>query len=498
MLSSTDPFDRALAELVAPPTWQNPRVTGRYDLVVLGGGTAGLVAAIGAAVVGARVALVERELLGGDCLTFGCVPSKALLHAARLAHAARTSVEVGLDGEASRVRFEVVMRHLRETRVKIAPHDAARTLAQHGVDVFFGEGKLSGRDTVEVAGQHLPFVKALLATGTKPAVPAIDGLVETGFLTNETIFGLTALPERLVVLGGGPVGCELGQAFRRLGSEVTIVGRDPRLLPKDEEDASLALRAAFEREGIGLVLGATVTRARSENGRKVLVTSDGLEIEGDALLVAVGRTPSTRGLGLEEAGIDVGERGIVLDDHLRTTNADVYAAGDVASEEKLTHAAEAMARAALTNALFFGRSRRSELVIPHCTFTDPELAHVGIDRAEARRRGKRVVTLQLPLGENDRAAIDGNDEGFVRVHLTRWTGRILGATIVGRGAGELLAPLVLAMSRGLPMSAFTRAIFPYPTTAEIWRRLADEHARTLFRPWMKRLIARLLSWRRAR
>ncbi len=498
MLSPTDPLDRALTDLVAPASWQNPRVTGRYDLVVLGGGTAGLVAAIGAAVVGAKVALVEKALLGGDCLIFGCVPSKALLHAARIAHAARTSGELGIEGEVSQVRFDVVMRHLRETRVKIAPHDAARTLAEHGVDVFFGEGKLTARDAVEVAGQHLPFFKALLATGTTPTVPDIDGLADVGFFTNETIFGLTTLPERLVVLGGGPVGCELGQAFRRLGSEVTIVGRAPRLLPKDEEDASLALRVAFEREGIGLVLGATVTRVRAKGEKKVLTTSDGLEIEGDALLVAVGRTPSTKGLGLEEGGIDAGEHGVAVDDHLRTTNPNVYAAGDVASEQKLTHVAEAMARVALMNALFFGRSRRSELVVPHCTFTDPEIAHVGIGHAEAERRGTRVVTLQLPIGENDRAAIDGNDGGFVRVHLTRWTGKIMGATIVGRGAGELVAPLVLAMTSGLRMAAFTRAIFPYPTTSEIWRRLADEHARTLLAPWMRRLLARLLAWRRPR
>ncbi|MEO8797514.1 MAG: FAD-dependent oxidoreductase, partial [Polyangiaceae bacterium] len=361
MLSPTDPFDRALADLVAPPSWQNPRVTGRYDLVVLGGGTAGLVAAIGAAVVGAKVALVEKEMLGGDCLIFGCVPSKALLHAARVAHAARTSGELGIEGEASQVRFEVVMRHLRETRVKIAPHDAARTLEEHGVDVFFGEGKLSARDAVEVATQRLSFAKAVLATGTTPTIPKIDGLADVEFFTNETIFGLTTLPAHLVVLGGGPVGCELGQAFRRLGSEVTIVGRDPRLLPKDEEDASLALLSAFEHEGIRLVLGATVTRVRAKGERKVLITSDGLEIEGDVLLVAVGRTPSTKSLGLEDAGIDVDEHGIVVDDHLRTTNPDVYAAGDVASEQKLTHVAEAMARAALKNALFFGRSRRSEL-----------------------------------------------------------------------------------------------------------------------------------------
>jgi len=481
--------DRRWRDLVHPPAYENPTPPPRYNLVVLGGGTAGLVSAIGASVLGARVALVERALLGGDCLNFGCVPSKALIRAATAAYEARSIAELGVRVAGVDVDFARVMERVRAARAEVAPHDAAKQVASFGVDVFFGDGRFVSRDVIEVEGKRLRFRKAILATGGRPAVPSIPGLAQAGFLTNETVFSLTTLPRRLAVLGGGPVGCELAQAFARLGAEVTLVQRGPRLLPREDEDASQLLVDQFRRERMDVRLQTQIARVERSGMSSVLVLdAGGGRIEIDAILVATGREPSLRGLGIEAAEIAVNEQGVIVDPHLRTTNRRVLAAGDVASQYKFTHAADALARLALQNALFFGRKKAGSLVIPWCTYTDPEIAHVGITTREAARMGG-VATHTLALDLVDRAIVESDRRGFARVHVDA-RGRILGATLVSRHAGELISEVVLAMTSGLRLTDVGRAVVPYPTRSEVWKRLADEHARTRLTPPLRGILAR--------
>jgi pyruvate/2-oxoglutarate dehydrogenase complex dihydrolipoamide dehydrogenase (E3) component len=476
--------DARLLQLVRPNHYVNPRPHPKYDLVVIGGGTAGLVAAIGAAVVGARVALAERKLLGGDCLNFGCVPSKALLRAAHAAHEAKRFRGLGIAaGEEPAVDFAQVMERLRAARAEVAPHDALAQVASFGVDVFLGSARFVAEDAVDVSGATLRFRRAIVASGESPAVPEVPGLREAGYLTNETVFSVTTLPRRMVVLGGGPIGCELSQAFRRLGSDVTVLQRGERLLPRDDADAARLLADSMERDGIKLMFGCKILRVDVDGTRKTVEVESGgtrREFPADAILVAVGRAPSLAELGLDAASVETDQRGIVVDDHLRTSNGRVYAAGDVCSKFKYTHAADALARVALQNSLFFLRKRASKLVIPWCTYTDPEVAHVGIDAREAAST-PGCTTRTLSFTDLDRAIVDDDRVGFARVHVGR-RGRLLGATIVGRNAGELIGGAVLAMEAGLTLAKLGSAIVPYPTRSELWKRLADEHARTRLTP----------------
>ncbi len=494
MVLEDDADDRALVSHVHPPDWTNPVPRGRYNLVVIGGGTAGLVSAVGAAGLGARVALIERQLLGGDCLNVGCVPSKAVIRAARAAHDARTAAELGVHTGPVEVDFAAAMGRMRRLRAAIAPHDGAARLAKAGVDVFLGDGRFVADDAVEVVGQRLSFARAVIATGARAAVPEIPGLAEAGYLTNETVFTLTERPRRLLVIGAGPIGCELAQAFRRLGSEVSIVDRGARILPKDDPDAAAIMQSRFAAEGIETVLGARIVRV--EPG-PVLVIDRGRgeeRVKGDRILVAAGRAPNVTGLGLDSAGIEVTDRGIVVDDHLRTTNRRVLAAGDVASRFQFTHAADALARIAIQNALFFGRKRVSALTIPWSTYTDPEIAHVGISAADAAARGD-LQTLTVPLREVDRAVLDGEADGFARVHADG-KGRILGATLVSRHAGESIGELVVAMTAGVRLGTIAATVHPYPTQAEAIRKLGDAFQRTRLTPRVRRLFEILLRWRR--
>jgi pyruvate/2-oxoglutarate dehydrogenase complex dihydrolipoamide dehydrogenase (E3) component len=496
-----DEHNRALVGHAHPADWVNPDPVRRYNLVVLGAGAAGLVSAIGAASLGARVAIVERQLTGGDCLNFGCVPSKALISAARTAAVARGAGKFGIRTAAEpRVDFAAVMERMRRLRAGLAWNDSVGRLAGLGIDVFLGAARFVGRDTVEVEGRALRFSRAVIATGARAAVPAIPGLAGAGFHTNETIFSLTERPRHLLAIGAGPISCELAQAFRRLGSEVTLIGRRAGLLPREDPDASAIVARTLAREGVTLVSNAQILRVERREtslSRVVVYESGGRQGEaaGDAILVAVGRTPNLDGLDLAAGGIASDATGVIVDDSLRTTNPRVYAAGDVCSPYKFTHAADAMARIVLRNALLFGRTRVSALVIPRATYTDPEVAHVGLSAEEAQQRDERVTTLTVPLSEIDRAVLEDEAEGFARVHVDR-RGRILGATMVASHAGELIGEIAVAISAGIRMRAIGFTIHPYPTQSEAWKRLGDEWNRTRLTPGVRAALRWLLRWRR--
>lgn len=497
-----DEHNRVLVRHVRPPDWINPRPASRYNLVVLGAGTAGLVSAVGAASLGAKVAIVERYLMGGDCLNSGCVPSKALLSAARAVSAVRSAARFGVRTIGDpRVDFETVMARMRRLRAGISVHDSAARLAGLGIDVFLGNARFVGTDAVEVDGRRLAFSRAIIATGSRAVMPPIPGLADSGHLTNETVFSLTSLPHRLIVIGAGPIGCELAQAFQQFGSAVTIVSLDKRVLPRDDPDASAVVQQALGRDGIRLALGARVLRVDRRPERSqlaVLFERNGRteEAVGDKVLLAVGRTPNVEGLDLTAAGIAADKSGVTVDDRLRTTNRRVFAAGDICSPYKFTHAADAMARVALQNALFFGRKKASQLVIPWCTYTAPEVAHVGLDEREARRRGLDVLTLTMPLAEVDRAVLEDDADGFARVHAERKSGRILGATLVAGHAGEMIGEMTLAMTTGATLGTLSRTIHPYPTQAEAWKKLGDAWNRTRLTPRVRALADRLFRLRR--
>jgi pyruvate/2-oxoglutarate dehydrogenase complex dihydrolipoamide dehydrogenase (E3) component len=496
-----DRYNEILEANAHPRDWKAPEPASRYNLVVVGAGTAGLVSALGAAGLGARVALVEKRLTGGDCLVTGCVPSKALLRAARGVADLRDAGELGVvipDGGA-RVDFPAVMERMRRLRATIAPNDSAARLEKHGIDVFFGAARFTARDAVLVDGKTLRFSRAVIATGARAAVPEIPGLREAGYLTNETIFALTELPRRLAIVGAGPIGCELAQAFARFGSRVTLVGRGRQLLSREDEDAAAVVARAFAKDGVEVVSEARVVSVAVRGGEKVLVLERAgvrTEVAADAILVAVGRTPNVDGLGLDAAGVSHDPSGIHVDDHLATANASIYAAGDVASRMKFTHLADAHARIVIENALFFGRARASALTVPWCTFTDPEVAHVGLSEKGARAQGIAIDTWRAELATVDRAVLDGDTDGFAKVHVAKGTDRILGATIVARHAGEIISEVTLAMANGLGLRAIGKTIHPYPTEAEALRRIADAYNRARLTPLLGKVLARWLAWRR--
>jgi pyruvate/2-oxoglutarate dehydrogenase complex dihydrolipoamide dehydrogenase (E3) component len=497
------PDDRYNQELLAntrPPTWQNPTPSGQYNLVVIGAGTAGLVTAAGAAGLGAKVALVERHLLGGDCLNYGCVPSKALIRSARAAADVAGAGEFGVEAPpANRVDFGKAMERMRRLRAGISPHDSAARFRDLGVDVYLGDARFAGPSAVEVDGRRLEFSRAVIATGARAADPRIPGLAEVGYLTNETVFSLTERPPRLLVIGAGPIGCELAQTFRRLGSEVDLVQRGPRIMPRDDPDAAAIVRRRFEHEGIRLHLNVKAIRAeRAGTAKRLVCEQKGqpMTLEADEILVGVGRKANVEGLGLEAAGVAYDAKGVRVDDWLRTTNHNIYAAGDICSPYQFTHAADALARIVIQNALFFGRKRMSRLVIPWCTYTDPEVAHVGLTEAGAREKGIAVDTFTVPLEEVDRAVLDGETEGFARVHVKKGTDRIVGATVVASHAGEMQGEITLAMTRKIGLGAFAGSIHSYPTQAEAIKRLGDLYQKTRLTPTVAGILRTIVRWRR--
>lgn len=499
-----EPMDEHNQKLVAnahPADWANPEPAKRYNLVVIGGGTAGLVTAAGAAGLGAKVALVEKRLLGGDCLNVGCVPSKCLIRASRAAAETRNAVAFGVrvHGEVE-VDFPAVMERMRRLRSQISSHDSESRFRRLGVDIFLGEGRFTGDRTVEVDGTTLRYKKAVVATGARAVTPDVEGIEAVDFLTNENVFELTELPRRLAVFGAGPLGCELAQAFRRFGAEVAIIEKNEHLLMREDRDAAEIVARSFVRDGVAVKVNAQVNRVEKTADAKrlhMVVDGRGETLDVDQILIGAGRAPNVQGINLETVGVEYDDRrGVKVDDRMRTANRDIYACGDVCQREKFTHTADAAARIVIQNALFIGRKKYSRLVIPWCTYTDPEIAHVGMYEKDAKERGMEVDTFALAFGEVDRAVTDGAEEGLIKVHVKKGTDRILGATIVAEHAGEMINDITLAMTARVGLGKLSGVIHPYPTQAEAVRKVADAYSRTRLTPFAKSLFGKFLAWRR--
>lgn len=496
-----DEHNLRMEAAVHPPDWVNPTPDGRYNLVVIGGGAAGLVSSAGAAGLGAKVAIVERELLGGDCLTVGCVPSKGMISAARALANVRDAKQFGVKvPDGVEFDFAEAMQRMRRLRADIAPNDSAARFRDLGVDVFLGNASFSGPDTVEVNGTQLQFRKAVIATGGRAKAPSIPGLEDVDYLTNETVFSLTELPQRLGIIGSGVVGCELGQTFARMGSQVVMVGSKRGVLPKEDPDASEIIRKALIADGVTLF----------DSGREMSVSQDGegirlripngdavIEETVDQLLVSVGRAPNVEGLNLEAVGVDYDTTdGVFVTDRLQTTNPRIFACGDICSSVKFTHAADFMARRVLQNALFFGRAKFSDLVIPWCIYTSPEVARVGLTAQQAAEAGIPIDTYTQPFADVDRAILEGDTEGFVRVHVKQGTDSMVGATIVARNAGDMIGEVTLAMRNGIGLGRIADTIHPYPTQGEAVRKVGDLFNRTRLTPFRKKLLKRVMEWMR--
>jgi pyruvate/2-oxoglutarate dehydrogenase complex dihydrolipoamide dehydrogenase (E3) component len=500
-LQPYDEFNQTLESNVHPKDWQNPTPSGRYNLVVIGGGTAGLVSAMGAAGLGAKVALIERELLGGDCLNVGCVPSKAMLSVGRFVQSLRRAESLGVRlSSEPEIQFPEIMARLRKLRAGISPHDSAERFRSAGIDVFMGHGQFISGNQVKVGETTLKFSKAVITSGARAAKLEIPGFDDTDILTNETVFSLTELPRRMVVIGGGPIGCELAQVFAQLGSHVTQLERSERVLPREEFDASALVGDALQRDGVKICTKTQIV-GLSQNGNHKVVSikdKDGEhKISCDAILSAVGRAPNVKGMGLEAAGIQYDlKTGITVNDKLQTTNHNVYAAGDVASRYQFTHAADFMARVVIQNALFLGRQKVSSLLIPWATYTSPEVAHVGMYPHEAESRSIRTDCYEVRFSDVDRSILESETEGFVRVIVPHGKDSILGATIVSPHAGDLISEITVAMKNGIGLKGIASTIHPYPTHAEALRKLGDQFNRTRLTPRVAGLMRRWLSFRR--
>ncbi|ESY68306.1 mercuric reductase [Mesorhizobium sp. M0051] len=502
-MATAFPVDRNDIELIRgahPPLWKNPEPNGPYNLLVIGAGPAGLTAASEAANLGAKVALIERGLIGGTCINVGCIPSKAIIRTARLYADMRDAENLGGDTpDRLRIDFQRAMTRMRQIRQRISRADSAASVVSAGIDLYFGEARFSGPDEVTVAGKTLRFKKALVATGARPALPTIPGLTEAGYLSNETMFDLTECPKRLLVIGGGPLGCEAAQAFCLLGASVILVQREPMFLPGEERDAAQILSDALAREGVEVRLNTEAVAVRSEGGKKLadlVCDGDTMTVSVDEIITGIGRSPNVDGLDLENAGVAYDATGIKVDDYLRTTNPRIYAAGDVCLAYKFTHTAEATARIVVGNALFLGRRKLSELIIPWCTYTDPEIAHVGLYPTEARQNGIPVKTYTVLMHDVARAVMDGEEEGFAKIHVREGSDRILGATIVASHAGEMINAVSLAIKSGMGLHALADVIHPFPTQAQGIKMAGDAYRRTKLTSSWKHLAGRWLAWSR--
>ncbi len=475
----------------------------RFNMVVIGGGAAGLTVAGGAALVGARVALLERGRMGGECLNTGCVPSKALLHVAKVAQLIRRAPRHAISGATPLPPQDLkkVMDYVRAAQAQLAPHDSAERFTAMGVRVIPSSARLRAPHEVEVeaTGEVLRARHVVIATGSEPHVPAVAGLAEAGFFTNETIFDLDRLPEALLVVGGGPMGCELGQAFQRLGSQVTIVNHPDHLLAREDPDVAAVLEGRMADEGVTVWNQSELTRvARAGERRRVgLRTPMGeRQLDVDAILVSAGRRPRVSGLGLEHLGVVVSDRGIAVSPTGRTSVRSIWAVGDVTDTFRFTHWGGHQARLVVRNALFPGATRDDRHALPWATFTDPEVARVGLSEVVARAAGVAHDVYRVPFATIDRAVCDGESAGFAKVLTRQGTGKILGAAIVHAHAGELVGELALAMKHGLSLGALGAVIHVYPTLGDVHRALADERFLGAVLPRLAPFLRRVFAWLR--
>ncbi|MFC1671150.1 dihydrolipoyl dehydrogenase family protein [Spirochaetota bacterium] len=466
-----------------------------YHIIVIGAGSGGLVAAAGAASLGARVALVEAEKMGGDCLNYGCVPSKAFLKSARIAREIGSAGSFGLSASLSNVDITEVMGRVKNVISKIEPHDSEERFTGLGVDVIRERGVLLDKHTVRAGSREITGRSIIIATGSRPAVPPIKGLNDVRYYTNETVFECTKLPEHLIVLGGGPIGLELGQGFRHLGSEVTIIDFLPSLFPKDDPEVGPLMEKVFLDDGMKLSLNTKIIECKKNGGGGVVVTVERDEktedIRGDMLLVSLGRSPSTGDMGLERAGVKTTDRGYVItDSSLRTSVKSVYACGDVVGPYQFTHMAGYQAGIVLRNIISPFKTKVDYSGVSWSTYTKPEVAHSGVTEQEAKSRGLLKDTVIVDLKENDRAITEGSSEGFLKFIIGPG-GKLVGATCVHEKAGEIISLAAFAISRRLKAMSFVNSIFPYPTVAEVYRGAGMELVKKTFKPWMKKFIKKV-------
>ncbi|MFM2433078.1 MAG: hypothetical protein RLZZ511_4292 [Cyanobacteriota bacterium] len=481
-----DTYNQKLIQHVHPPDWANPTPQAEYDLVVIGAGTAGLVIAAGSAGlgIGLKIALIEREYMGGDCLNVGCIPSKCLIRSARAAYEVSHSAHLGVIAQAMSVDFKLVMERMRQVRSGISHHDSAQRFQDLGIDVFFGDAQFADRHSITVNGQTLKFKKAAIAAGARAVRPNIPGLEAAGYLTNETVFSLTERPQRLAVIGGGPIGCELAQSFHRLGSEVTLIHKNSHLLDKEDPDAAAIVQQQFQDEHLKFYLSADLQSVEVTPTGKTLTlkTPQGSQtITVDEILIGAGRQPNVETLNLDAIGIDYDRRkGVIVNDYLQTSQPHIYAAGDCCMDWKFTHAADFAARIVIKNALFapfgLGKSKLRDLIMPWVTYTSPEIAHVGLYEHQANQP---TTTITIPMHTVDRALTDGETQGFVKVLLRQGSDEILGATIVANHAGEMISEITTAMVGKMGLGKLASVIHPYPTQADAIRKAADAYRKTL-------------------
>ena len=458
------------------------------DLCVIGGGSGGLAVAAGAAQLGASVILIERGEMGGDCLNFGCVPSKSLIASARLAASWRRGPALGIDYQPPRLDLGAIADSVSQVIAAIAPNDLVERFERLGVTVIRGEARFTGPRTLSVNGSEIRPRRFVIATGSHPAVPPIPGLAQLPYLTNETIFSNRVLPEHLIVVGGGPIGMEMAQAYRRFGARVTVLDLGP-LLPRDDPEMVHLLSEQLSGEGIALRPHVAIASAARENGALTIRLSDGERIAGSHILIAAGRRPNVEALDLPAAGIAANPHGIVVDARLRTTNRRAFAVGDVAGGPQFTHAALYQAGVVIRNALFRLPAKVDYRALPWVTYTDPELAQVGLTEGAARQQfGDRIRVVSWPFADNDRAQTERDITGLTKIVAQR-NGRILGASILGAGAGDLIMPWGLAISQRLKIGAVAKLIVPYPTRGEAGKRAAGAfYTPALFSPRTRRIV----------
>jgi len=523
-----DSHNTTLLDNVHPPDWNDPKAnksdgSSAYDLIAIGAGAGGLVTSASAAAVGAKVALIEANLMGGDCLNVGCVPSKAIIHSANLAHTVKGDIKrleaagIFVDPNAVTVDFEKVMERVRGIRAQISHHDSAERFRNLGVEVYIGRAVFSSERSVVVNGRTLHFKKAVIATGGYPTLIQMEGLKELHekatstddaepkpiVMTNETFFNMTKQPKRLGVIGAGVIGLELAQSMQRLGTEVTVFGRSGKVLPKEDEDMAAIVKEQMIKDGVSFKLSVSEYKEIVLNGNvldngypemKMTVVEKGempmeATYEFDALLIAAGRRPNVTGLDLELAKVEYDtKKGLIVNDHLQTTNPRIFGVGDCCSQFKFTHAAEFMARTVLRNALFFGKGKMSDLLIPYATFTSPEIASVGLYGRDLEELGIEYRVVEKHFKENDRAIFDDATEGFIRFRVDAKNDTILGCSVVGAGAGNMIGEATLAMESGTGLSAMGNVIHPYPTTAEVVTRSGDVFNKTKLTNTVKQLL----------